>query len=60
MTADHGFGYADDMNTLRYFHFRTVIDGRTMACKVLGWTVRDAVETLRGMLYDGETIVGWE
>lgn len=48
------------MRNLRYFHFRTVIDGEVRTNKVLGWSVRDAVATLRGMLYDGETIVGWD
>jgi hypothetical protein len=48
------------MRNLRYFHFHTVVNGRTMTCKVLGWSITDAVNTLRGMLYDGETIVGWE
>lgn len=48
------------MNNLRYYHFRTVIDGTIHPAKVLGWSIRDAVETLRGMLYDGETIVGWK
>lgn len=48
------------MATLRYFHFRTIIDGKVHANKVLGFSVRDAVATLRGMLYDGETIVGWD
>ena len=44
---------------LTYYHFHTVVNGRTMTCKVLGWSIRDAVATLREMLYDGETIVGW-
>lgn len=47
------------MRNLRYFHFHTIVDGRTLSCRVLGFSVRDAVDSLRGMLYDGETIVGW-
>lgn len=47
------------MRTLTYYNFHTVIDGRTLSCKVLGWSILDAVATLREMLYDGETIVGW-
>ncbi len=42
-----------------YFHFHTVIDGKVRPNKVLGFSVQDAVQTLRGLLYDGETIVGW-
>lgn len=48
------------MNTLTYFHFRTTIEGKMHVCKVLGYGIADAVASLRGMLYDGETIVGWE
>lgn len=47
-------------NHLRYYSFRTIVDGKTHTCKVLGFGIQDAVDTLRGMLYDGETIVGWK
>lgn len=49
-----------DMKNLTYYHFHTVIGGKVRTNKVLGWSIRDAVATLREMLYDGETIVGWE
>lgn len=48
-------------NPPRYYSFRTDMhDGEgPRSCSVLGHSIRDAVETLRGMLYDGETIIGW-
>lgn len=46
--------------TPTYFHFHTVIDGKVRINKVLGFSIDDAVATLRELLYDGETIVGWE
>ncbi len=48
-----------DRTPVRYFHFHTVVDGRTHPYAILGTSVTDAVRSLRLALYDGETIVGW-
>lgn len=41
------------------YNFHTIHEGVMRAYPVLGYSVRDAVATLRAGLYDGETIVGW-
>lgn len=45
---------------LRTFHFHTIHEGVSRPYKVHGTSVADAVKDLRDMLYDDETIVGWE
>ena len=46
--------------TPRYFHFNTIHEGAQRSFRILGDNARDAVQTLREGLYDGETIVGWD
>lgn len=42
------------------YRFHTVLDGVKRSYPVLGYSISDAVATLRAGLYDGETIVGWK
>lgn len=44
---------------LKTFCFRTLHEGVYRPYVVHGHTVREAVQDLRGMLFDDETIVGW-
>ena len=41
------------------YHFHTVHEGIVRAYPIWGFSIRDAVATLRSMLFDDETIVGW-
>jgi hypothetical protein len=41
------------------YNFHTIHEGVKRAYPVLGYSISDAVATLRAGLYDGETIVGW-
>jgi hypothetical protein len=45
---------------LKSFKFHTVIGDVMRPYTVHGRTVTEAVNDLREMLYDGETIVGWK